>query len=104
MIPLLLTALLLALAHCCEPLLEPMEELESIDMNMGYENEVMQETDLDQKEGQSVVVERQFISATAVYRSVKNWVVNASLSVRCKIVTTPQQILTSAVPVNVDVV
>ncbi|KAK4321789.1 hypothetical protein Pmani_007416 [Petrolisthes manimaculis] len=49
MIPLLLTALLLALAHC-EPLLEPMEELESMDMNMGYENEVMNETDLDQKE------------------------------------------------------
>ncbi|KAK4321792.1 hypothetical protein Pmani_007419 [Petrolisthes manimaculis] len=65
MIPLLLTALLLALAHC-EPLLEPMEELESMDMNMGYENEVMKETYLDQKEGQSVVEERQFISATAV--------------------------------------
>ncbi|KAK4321777.1 hypothetical protein Pmani_007406 [Petrolisthes manimaculis] len=68
MIPLLLTALLLALAHC-EPLLEPMEELESMDMNMGYENEMMLETDLDQKEGQSVVVERQLISATAVCTS-----------------------------------
>ncbi|KAK3885895.1 hypothetical protein Pcinc_009913 [Petrolisthes cinctipes] len=68
MIPLLLTALLLTLAHCHEPLLEPTDELQPMDVKMGYEDVVMNEqTDLDQEvESQTVEEERQFISARVV--------------------------------------
>ncbi|KAK3894517.1 hypothetical protein Pcinc_001770 [Petrolisthes cinctipes] len=68
MIPLLLTALLLTLTHCHEPLLEPTDELQPMDVKMGYEDVVMNEqTDLDQEvESQTVEEERQFISARAV--------------------------------------
>ncbi|KAK4307130.1 hypothetical protein Pmani_021089 [Petrolisthes manimaculis] len=51
------------------PLLKPM------DVKRRYEDEVMQETDLDQEEGQSVVEERHFISARNLIMSVSLQVV-----------------------------